>query len=87
MTSPLLNTLYLIRACCLPKRGNDLCDLLDCSDRTLKRLIVDANDLGAKIESKNIGGLYYWVCENWEQIEERGQLAKWIELEEKRTVV
>lgn len=87
MSNPLLTTLYLIRECENPATAEELRERLDVSDRTLKRMIVEAKELGADLQSCRIEGGYYWVCRNWDQLQRRGLLARWIELEESRSLV
>lgn len=85
----LLNTLKLIKVInCGYRKAEWLADYFNVSDRTLKRMIAEARELGAELKAeRTIEGGYWWYCRNWNVIDERGLLERWIELEESRSVV
>lgn len=50
-------------------------------------LLAEARNLGADIRPERMDhGPSYWICRNWQAINQRGLLAKWIEVEESRRV-
>lgn len=87
MNSPLLTTLNIISLLCdhsyssaeLQRRNDDM------SIATLKRHIVEARSLGAKIESLKSGSVWCYHLKNKDAVSVR--LARWIELEKTRDLV
>lgn len=60
---------------------------LDISDRTLKRHIAAARHLGADIKPFRAGRHWIYECVNAAELKKSGKLARWIELEETRSLV
>lgn len=88
-TNPLLTTLYVIRSAGeIRPTAEWLCNYYGLSDRTLKRYIDDARQLGADLRPVKLNdGRYHWTCANWESLEATGRLARWIDLEQSRNLL
>lgn len=86
--NPLLTTLHIIRSIGTWRpTATWLTDHYEISDRTLKRHLAEAQQLGADLRSvKRNDGHYHWECTNWERLEATGRLTRWIELEESRSL-
>lgn len=84
--NPLLTTLYILRTIGEHQPTAEwLANYYGVCDRTLKRYIVEARQLGADLEPvKMMDGRYHWTCTNWATIQQRGLLSRWIALEEER---
>lgn len=85
--SPLLTTLYITRDCLTNSTTETLCERYGISQRQLLRHIDEARQLGAKIRSSRANGRHYWICDNWQEIEQTGRLARWLTLEEQRCLI
>lgn len=87
--NPLLTTLYVIRSAGeIRPTAEWLCRYYGLSDRTLKRYIEEGRQLGAQLRAVKLAdGAYHWQVENWESLEATGRLARWIDLEESRSLV
>lgn len=85
-TNPLLTTLYIIRSIGTWRpTAAWLRDHYEISDRTLKRHLTEAQNLGAELRPVKLNdGRYHWECANWETLEYSGRLNRWISLEEER---
>lgn len=84
--NPLLTTLYVTRSIGENQPTAEwLCRYYEISDRTLKRYLDEARHLGAQlVPVKMMDGRYHWTCENWNEIQQRGLLGRWIQIEEER---
>ena len=87
--NPHLTQLYVVRSIGENQPTAEwLCRYYGISDRTLKRYIEEARHLGAKLAPlKMMDGRYHWTCENYAQIQQRGLLARWIQIEEERETI
>jgi|GEM_PF-6495125 len=66
----------------------ELKDQFDCSDRLLRRHIIEARMLGAQlVQVTHVGQQNRWVCTNRQEILKGGILDKWLSVERGRTVV
>ena len=86
--NPLLTTLYVIRSIGTWRpTAAWLTDHYEISDRTLKRHLAEAQQLGAELRPVKLNdGRYHWECANWERLEATGRLDRWIDLEETRSL-
>lgn len=85
--SPLLTTLYVVRDCLSHSTTETLCERYGISQRQLLRHIKEGRQLGAQLRSSRANGRHYWVCDNWQEIEQTGRLARWLTLEEQRALI
>ncbi len=89
-TTNFMQTLYVIRAIIRGTPGNtseELCAHFRISDRTLKRHIAEARQLGADIKACRVDGRWIWECQNSDELKKGGKLDRWIELEESRSLL
>lgn len=89
--SPLLTTLTLIDLCQYPTTMEELANSLDISPRQVARHIEEARHLGAELESRlewlGEQKRYAWILTNATEIRKAGRLARWMELEQRRSLV
>jgi predicted DNA-binding transcriptional regulator YafY len=84
----LIDTLRMIETLCeSSKTTEELMDEYGASRRTIMRMISEARNMGAEIESARDSNGYKWICTNAYQITTRGTLDTWIMLEEQRSIV
>jgi len=85
--SELLMTLELVEALRLggPRSTRDLCHCFGVSVATLKRRIDDARHLGAAVESVKSGHAWVYHLGNGPAVAAR--LARWLQLEQSRSLV
>lgn len=89
MHRPLLDTLKLIEE--IAHTRPSLLELMQRhgrSERQVMRYLDEARDLGARITmTKDPSGTWFYSIANWPEIDERGILKRWIELETTHRVV